>query len=316
MNRMILLLSAALSLALPARAQELPRNVRLVVTFPAGGTADVLARLVADQMSRAGGPTFIVDNKPGANSIIGNEFAARAAPDGGTMLMVANSFLITSFVRTLPYDTMTGFEPVCSLADSPLIITVRADSPYKTLKDLLAATKARPGATAMGAIGPATAQRVAIEMLRKASGLDVNFVPYPSSAQALNALLGGDVPTAMVAIADAGAMAADGRVRMLAVLTPDRVAGWPDVPTVRESGFDVAYSAWFGLLAPAKTPAPLMDQLSSRVAKAMEAPELREKLKPLEFYPSVSCGAKFGDYLRAESAATGNIVREAGIKME
>ncbi len=299
-----------------ATAQTVPATQRIVVTFPAGGTADVLARLVADQMGRAGGGSVVVDNRPGANSIIGNEFAARAAPDGGTLLMVANSFLITSFLRDLPYDTMKSFEPVCSLAQSPLIIIVPANSPYKTVKEFIDATKAAPGKLAMGAIGPATAQRVAIELLSKSAGLAVNFVPYASSVQALNAVLAGDIPSAMVAIADAAAMAKDGRVRFLSVLTRERVPAWKDTPTMIESGYDTAYSAWFGLLAPAKTPPTTLKALSDIVTRAMAAPELAEKMKPLEFYPSASCGAAFGEFLRAESESTGRVVREAGIKME
>ena len=316
MRRFSTLIAAGLALASAAVAQELPSPMKIVVTFPAGGTADVLGRLVADQIGKAGGPSVVVDNRPGANSIIGNEFAARAAPDGGTMLLVANSFLITSFLRKLPYDPIASYEPVCALVDSPLVIAVGASSPFKTLDDLLNAAKAKPGVVSTAAIGPATAQRVAVELLKKSAGVDVNFVPYPSNALAINALLGGEVASVTVNIADIGAMVADGRARILATLSPKRIEGWPNIPTARESGHDVAYAAWFGLVAPAKTPPAVLDKLSALVTKAMEQPDLRARLKPLEFYPSVACGAKFSEFLRGENDATGRIVREAGIKME
>ncbi len=316
MKRFMIGLLCGLACLGAARAQPLPATQKIVVTFPAGGTADILARLVADQIGKTAGSSVIVDNRPGANSIIGNEFAARSAPDGGTMLMVANSFLITSFVRQLPYDPLTSYEPVCALVDSPLIIAVAASSPYKTLGDLVAAAKQKPGAITNAAIGPATAQRVAVELLKKSAGIDINFVPYASNALALNAMLGGEIASVTVNIADAAGMVADGRARILATLSPKRIEGWPDIPTAGESGQNVAYSAWFGLVAPAKTPQPILDQLAANITKAMDAPELRAKLKPLEFYPAVACGAKFGAFLKAESDSTGRIVREAGIKME
>ncbi len=316
MTRWTLALLASMAWIGAAGAQQLPSTMRLVVTFPPGGTVDVLGRLVANQMGKEGASGLIVDNRPGANSIIGNEFAARSAPDGGVSLMVANSFLITSVVRQLPYDPLKSFDPLCKLVDSPLVIAVGADAPYRTLADFVAAAKAKPGTLTNAAIGPATAQRVAIEMVKRAAGVDVNFVPYGTNALAINALLAGDITSVTVNIADVAGMLADHRVRLLATLSDARIDGYPETPTLRESGYDVAYAVWFGLMTPAKTPPAILDRLSAMVTKAMQSPDLRAKLKPLAFYPAVSCGAPFGAFLQSEFDATKRIVQEAGIKME
>ena len=316
MTRRLAACAALLLFASAAAAQEPPRAARMVVTFPAGGTADVLARLVADAMGRATGATIVVDNRPGANSIVGNEVVARAAPDGATFLEVANSFLITAAARQLRYDPLSSFAPICSLVDSPLVVAVAAASPYRSIGDLLADAKARPGQVTTAAIGPATAQRVAVELLKRSAGVDVSFVPYPSNAQALNALLGGEIASVTVNIADAVGLAADKRVRFLATFSPRRVAGWPDTPTLRESGYDVSYAVWFGLVAPAKTPQPVLDSLAAAVTAAMRSPDLDAKVAPLQFYPNVVCGQDFAAFLTRESEITGRIVREAGITMD
>ena len=299
----------------PALAQ-LPPNLKIIVPFAPGGAADILARLMGEHVARTRGIGVIVENRPGASAIIGVEAVARAVPDGATVGIVANSFLINSQIRKLSYDPFTSFEHVCNLVDSPPVIAVNAKSPWKTLGEFVAAARAKPGELSIGANGPATTQHVAVAMFLKTAGLDLNFVPFQGGAPATNALLGSHVTSLVANYAEVAPQAEAGEMRILATTSPTRIPVLPNVPTTREAGLDFDMSGWFAVVATGKTPAPVVAALIEAFSSAMKAPDLLSKLALSQLFPVNACGAAFTDFLRAQNEALGPIVKAAGIKVD
>lgn len=303
----------------PAGAQSLSgRSIRIVVPFPPGGTADVIARLLGERAGQASGASFVVENRPGAGTIIATELVARAPADGNTLLLMANSFVINSSVRaSLPYDPLTSFEPICLLVNSPQLIAVNSTSPFRTLADLVAAAKAKPGELSYAAVGPATTQHIAFEMFKRVAGVNLTFVPYTGGAPAVNALLGGHVTTVLANYSELIEQVKAGKLRALAVATRQRLDGLPDVPTVIESGYkDYEATAWFGMVAPAKTPRDTLDQLGKLFAAALQVPDVKAKFLAQGLYPVGACGAEFGAHIRLQHDLYAKVVRAANIKGE
>ncbi|MEY2734889.1 MAG: hypothetical protein RLZ58_298, partial [Pseudomonadota bacterium] len=257
---------ATTSVAGTAFAQTFPsRPLRIVVPFPPGGTGDVQARLIGEFMSRELGQPVVVENKPGAGTIIGTQQVAQAAPDGHTLLLMANSFVINAKLRgaSLPYPGLKAFEPVACLTNSPQAIAVNSATPWRTFKEWMDAVKAKPDTVSYSAFGPATAQHIAAEILVRAAGLRMTYVPFPGGAPAVNAALAGHVQTVLANVNEIQAHAESGKLRMLAVTTPQRLAALPNVPTVSESGVPgYEAAAWFGLCVPAGTPKDVVARLS------------------------------------------------------
>jgi tripartite-type tricarboxylate transporter receptor subunit TctC len=298
-------------------SSQLAKTIRLVVPFPAGGSGDDLARLLADPIGRAQGVNFVIENRPGAGTIVATEAVSRAAPDGNTLLMVANSFVINPSLKKLNYDPFTSFAPVCHLVSSPLIIAVNSDSPYRTLADLVNAVHAKPGALTLSSIAPATTQHIAFEMLKRVADLNMIHVPYPGGAPAVTALLGGHVTAVIANYSEVEAHLASGRLRALATASRQRIAAAPDLPTVAESGYpNYNTEVWFGLVAPARTPAETIAQLSGWFGAALADPDVKGKLKLQEMYPAGTCGAGFAAYLRDQFEAYARVIREADIKAD
>jgi tripartite-type tricarboxylate transporter receptor subunit TctC len=296
---------------------QLARTIRIVVPFPAGGSGDDLARLLADPIGRAQGVNFVIENRPGAGTIVATEAVSRAAPDGNTLLMVANSFVINPSLKKLNYDPFTSFAPVCHLVSSPLIIAVSSDSPYRTLADLVNAVHAKPGELTLSSIAPATTQHIAFEMLKRVADLNMIHVPYPGGAPAVTALLGGHVTAVIANYSEVEAHLASGRLRALATASRQRIAAAPDLPTVAESGYpNYNTEVWFGLVAPARTPADTIAQLAGWFGTALANPDVKAKLKLQEMYPAGTCGAGFASYLRDQFDAYARVIREADIKGE
>jgi tripartite-type tricarboxylate transporter receptor subunit TctC len=301
-----------------ATAQDAPaRPIKAVVPFPPGGTMDFLTRLLVDQIGREQGVTFVVENRPGAGTAIGTEAVSRATPDGMTILMMANSFVINSHLKKLNYDPLTSFEPICYLVRSPHFVVVNGDSPYRTFADLLAAARAKPGQLTLAANGPATAHHIEFEMLKQAAGVDMTFVPYPGVAPALNALLGGHVSSTLVDLADVAPHLATGRLRALATPSRQRIATVPEVPTFAEAGFkDFEAEGSLGVVAPANTPKEAIARLSNWFNAALRTPEFQPKLALRGLYPVGACGADFGAHLRRQHDEYGRIIRDANIKAQ
>lgn len=300
-----------------AQAQE-SKQIRIVVPFPPGGTADVIARLLGQHMSQGGGPTVLIENRPGAGTIIATELVSRAAPDGSTLLLMANSFVINPSVRSsLPYNPLTSFDPVCLLVNSPQVLVVNASSPFRSLAEFVTAAKAKPGALSYAAVGPATTQHIAGEMFKRAAQIDLTYVPYTGGAPAVNALLGGHIDVVLANYSEVMEQVKAGKLRALAVTTRERIDKLPEVPTAIEAGYrDYEATAWFGMVAPAKTPKEIMAQLSTMLVAALQAPEVKAKLLAQGLYPVGTCGAAFAAHIKIQHDLYARVVREANIKAQ
>ena len=306
----------ALSLSSCAAVAQAPSLLKIVVPFPPGGAPDIVARLMGEDIKNSGGPSVVVENRPGASAIIGTDLVARAAPDGGTVGIVAPSFLIAGAVRKLPFDPFKSFEHVCRILDSPQVVAVNAASPYRTYDDLVSAAQARPGALMVGANGPATTQHVVAEMVKKASKVDMTFVPFNGSGPAVTALLGNHVNVVVANYTEVKAFTDSGALRALLVANPQRIAALPDVPTAREKGLGFDLTNWFAVVATAKTPKPALDDIEAYTRKALANAAIVEKLAQVQLAPSVLCGEAFTTFLREQNEIFATIVREAGIKDE
>jgi tripartite-type tricarboxylate transporter receptor subunit TctC len=290
--------------------------IKLIVPVPPGGPNDILARLVGRQIMRSGGGTVVVENRPGAATVVGTEIAARATPDGSTLLITSPPvFTIIPHVQTLTFDPLATLEPVCRLARFPTVIAVNANSPYRTLADLIGSARNKPGELTLAGIGPASLVQVAFETLKRAANVNMIFVPYQGPGLAVNALLGSQITAYFGNYTDVAANLAAGKLRVLAVATRARIDLLPGVPTVAEAGYPgYELDGWFGLFAPAKTPKPEMADLINKFGEAMQDAEVKSKLAGIGLYPDVVCGAGFAGLVHKEYAAYGAIIRAAGIK--
>lgn len=292
---------------------QAPKAIRVIVPFPPGGPTDTLARLLADQISRAQGATMTIENRPGAGSVIGTEAVSHAAPDGATLLINSPAFLINASLQKLDYDPLTDFEPVCHLVNSPTVVAVNGMSAIRSLADLVAAARARPGELTLASIGPGSTTQIAFEMLKRAAGVDMTFIPYPGMAPAATALLGEHVSSAWLDYAQAGEQIRAGKLRALAKVR--NVAAVRDVPTLAELGYkDIDADPWFGVSAPARTPKDVIAQLAGWFTTALGDPAVKVKLASLGFDPIGICGADFGAFLHRQSEQYGRVIREANIK--
>ena len=313
------LLAAAFvaSLCASSAFAQSPRQIKFIVPFPAGGGGDVITRMVAEKWSQAHGVATVIENRPGAATVLGVEATSRAAPDGNTVGIVANSFIIHPNFKKLSYDPLTSFEPVCLLANSPQVIVVNSASPYKTLKEWLDAARAKPGELSHASVGPASPQHIAFEQLKLMAKVNITFVPFNGNTPALNALLGGHVGSVMSNYSEAAELVSSGKLRALAVASDKRVEGWPNVPTAAEQGFkDYSVEAWYGLVVPAKTPKDRIAELSKWCAEAMAAPELKPKWALQGLTPVGSSSQEFAAHLRKQSDEYARVIGEANIKGE
>jgi tripartite-type tricarboxylate transporter receptor subunit TctC len=293
------------------------RTIKIIVPFAAGGAADVLTRLLAEQIGRVQKVGTVVENRPGAGTVTATEAVSRAVPDGNTLLINGNSFVINHHLRKLNYNPLTSFEPVCQLANSPQLIVVNDSSPYRTLADLFNAARAKPSDLTMASVGPATTQHIAIAVLSRVASINLTYVPYPGDGPAINALLGGHVTSAFVNFSSVAEQVSTGKLRALAIASRTRIDLLPNVPTVAELGYkDYEAEAWFGLVAPARTPTETISQLASWLTAAMQSPQVRPKLEALRLSPIGICGADYGAYVRKQYDAYGHAIREANIKAE
>lgn len=293
------------------------RQIKFIVPFPAGGGADLLIRVLSEKWSQSYGVSTLVENRPGAASVIGTEALSRSAPDGNTIGIVANSFIIHPNFKKLNYDPLTSFEPVCLLANSPQVITVNVSSPHKTLTELLDAARARPGQISNASVGPASAQHIAMEQLKLLAKVNMTFVPFNGNTPALNQLLGGHVGVVMSNYSEAVEHVNGGRLRALATAGKNRLETWPNVPTIAEQGFpDYATDVWYGLIAPAGAPKDKIAELSKWCGEAMRAADLKPKWDIQGLSPVGSTADAFAAHLRKQAEDYARVIKEAGIKGE
>jgi tripartite-type tricarboxylate transporter receptor subunit TctC len=305
------------ALTIPPAWSQTARTFKIVVPYPPGSGPDILSRLMGDQIGRAQGPAVVIENRPGGGTMIGTEAVARAAPDGSTVLLVANSFVVNPALRKASYDPATSFEPICYLAATPLVLVVRDGSPYRSLADLIAAARAKPGELALASGGPASSLHIAIEVIKRAAGINVTYVPYPGTAPAINALMGGHVTAVFADYPTVVSQLKSGSLRGLATTSSARVEALPDVPTLAETGVS-KYEAeiFYGIVAPAKTPPEALAQLTGWFSAALKTTEVQPKLAQQGLFPVGTCGAAFGTYMRKLVEDYSRVIQEAGIKAQ
>ena len=312
-----LILAALVATFGNSASSQTARTVRLVVPYTPGSGPDILARLVAEQAGRQNGPTVVVEDRPGAGTVIGTEAVARSAPDGNTVLMVAPSFIINPSLRKVNYDPLRDFEPICHLAATPMVIVVNAAAPYRSLADLLDAARAKPGELTLGSGGPGSSLHIGFEILKRDAGIEMTYVPYNGNAPAINALLGGHLTSVYADYPTVVEQLKAGALRALAVGSRRRAEALPDVPTVEESGFkDYDLDIWYGLVAPAKTPSDTLAQAADWSASAVKTADIKQKLTLQGLYPVGICGAPFGAHLQKQYEDYERVIREAQIKAE
>jgi tripartite-type tricarboxylate transporter receptor subunit TctC len=309
---------AAVLLALAAPgAQAQTRSIRIVVPYTPGSGPDIVARLMAEQIARNQGPAMLVENRPGGGTVVGTEMVARAEADGNTVLLAGSSFVVNPALKRGSEDLMASFAPVCYLASTPMVLVVKGDSPYRTLADLLAAARAKPGELSLASGGPGSSLHVSFEVVKRAANVDMIYVPFGGNAPAINALMGGHVTSVFADYPTVVAQLKAGTLRGLVTTSPARVAPLPDVPTLRETGLS-NYEAeiFYGIVAPAKTAPEAIAQLSGWFSAALAAPEMAAKLAAQGLFPVGTCGAPFGAFLQRMVADYVRIVAEANIKAE
>ena len=251
-------------------AQNFPvKPVRIIVPFPAGGSADFFSRLIGQKLSESWGQQVIVDNRPGAATVVGTQFVARSPADGYTVLVIGGSFTINASIRSnLPYDNNKDFAPVTQLVTSSNVIVVHPSVPAKTFAEFLALARAKPGMLNFSAVGPGGTQHIAGELLKSAAKIDMGYVPFAGGAPAVLAVLGGHVGVCIANVQEVATHVEAGKLRALAVTSRERDPAMKNVPTVAESGYpDYAVSTWWGLLAPAGTPADVVAKISAEIGR-------------------------------------------------
>lgn len=312
--------SAALA-AIPRRgALAFPeRGLRWIVAYPAGGGSDAVARLIGARMAQGLGQPVVVDNRPGAGATLGTDAAAKAPPDGYTVLTADNGNMVNAIglFRRLPYDPARDFRGVGVFAEFPLVIAVPAASPIRTIADWLAAARREPGAVPCGTPGVGSPHHLALERLQREAGIKVNTVPYRGGAPGVNDLIAGTLGSMMVDVASAGGALRAGQVRALAATTEARWRGLPEVPTLRESGLaEYRASAWQGLVAPAATPDAAVRRLADELARATADPALRARLVEIGVEPLSGGPAEFDARMAADRAYWVPLIRELGITLD
>jgi len=312
------LVAGAMALCATVAHAQSGRTIKFMVPFGPGGTADIVARLLAEQIGKAHGVGTLIENRPGGGGVIATEAAARAAPDGNTVLLNANAFIINAHLRKLTYDPLTSFVPVCQLISSPQLIVVNGQSPFRSLIGMLDAARSRPGALTLASVGPASTQQIAFEVLKRRAGVEMIHVPFiGGNAPAVNALLGNHVDSALVNYSEVVDLLNEGRLRALATTSASRIDLLPDVPTVAELGYpNFEADVWFGAVVPAKTPPSVVAELSAWLRAGLDAPEVKPKLQALGVYPVGRCGADFAADLRRRFDEYGRELQETNIKLE
>jgi tripartite-type tricarboxylate transporter receptor subunit TctC len=301
-----------------ASAQSFPsRSVHIFVPYPAGGGVDVLTRTLGDVVSKQWGQSVVVENRPGAGGIIASQAVATSPPDGYTLIMVASGHATNPFLYPkIPYDTFKDFTPISLLASSPNILLVRADSPFKTVADVIATAKAKPASLSFAHAGTGTSTHLAGELLKSLARIDLNAIPYKGGAPAINDLLGGQIPLSFNNGPESVGQLQAGTLRALAVTTADRAPFLPDVPSMSESvpGYDTG--VWWGLLGPANMPPDVLAKLSHDFVAALNTDAVKERLSKLGALPIGSSPQQFDARIHADYEKWGPIIKAAGIKAE
>ena len=291
------------------------RPLRLVVPFGPGGVGDLTARAVAQKMAESLGQQVIIDNRPSAGGVVAAEMVAKAEPDGHTLLLLNNQQAVSvSLFKSLPYDPLRDFYPVSTIGSFSLAVLAATNSPYKSLKELIAQARAAPGKLNGGTINVGATQHLAAELFKSMAGINVVIVPYNSTGAVLTALRGGDVQFVVEILAPIVGQVRAGNLRALAVTTSTRFPLLPDVPTANESGVSgYEVTSWNGVAAPAKTPRALVNRLNQVVTAALATPEVKQRFHDLAVEPRPSTPEAFRAHLQAEIVKWKKVIEEAKI---
>jgi tripartite-type tricarboxylate transporter receptor subunit TctC len=317
--RILVLVLALLASGISIAQEAWPaRPVRFILPFPPGGGTDILGRLIAERLSVHLGQPVVTENRGGAGGNVGAEAAARAAPDGYTIVLVAPSLAISpTLYSKINYDPVKDFAPVSLVATVPNVMVTQASLPVLTLQDFIAFVKAKPGALNFGSGGPGTSNHLAGELFNIVTGTTLVHIPYKGVNLAMQDVLSGNVHLVFICIPAAAPHIKAGKLRALAVVAPQRSAALPDVPTVTEAGLrDFEVTTWYGVLAPAGTPKNIVTRLNTELVKIMHSPELKEKLAATGTDPLTSTPEEFAAYIKREIAKWGEVVRKAGVKAD
>ncbi len=313
--------AAVSALGLPVLAQDKwpSKPITYIVPFPAGGTTDILSRLIGQKLGTVLGTTIVVDNRGGAGGSIGSELAARAPADGYTLVggTVSSHAINVSLYPKLGYDPVKSFSPVVLIGSNPVVLVVGANSPYKTLQDVLAAAKAKPKTISSASAGSGTSQHLSLELLGYKSGTQFIHVPYKGSGPAIQDVIGGQVDMMFDTTVVAGPHIQSGKVRALAVTSAKRLESLPNVPTVAESGvpgFEV--TSWQAIFVPAGTPKPIIDRLHTEILKIIALPEMQERLKALGMQPTPLTTEQVTAFQKAEVEKWAQVIKAANIKLD
>jgi len=312
-------LTAGLAVAAgEAAAQTWPsRPIRFVVPLPPGGANDLLARVFAERLQNTLGQPVVVDNKPGAGGNVGTEFAAKQPADGHTLLLSSNTHVLNvSFFAKLPYDPINDFEPVTLVATIPFVLTVNSSLPVNNVKEFLAYVRAKPGATYATA-GIGTPHHLGAELLKTMTGIEITHVPYKGAAFLVPALLSGEVTFSIASMSSLVPHFKSGRLRALAVAGETRTPLLPDVPTIAEAGPLPGYAIdiWFGVLAPARTPRPIVDRVNAEINRILQDPQVvKERLNTVGLSPVGTTPERYMEIMKADLVKYAKITKDAGIK--
>jgi tripartite-type tricarboxylate transporter receptor subunit TctC len=303
-----------------ARAQDWPaRPVKIVVPFSPGGFADSGARAISDRLAARLGQPVVIENKVGASGNIGTEMVAKSPPDGYTLLLGFDGTMVINphVFAKIPFDTVKDFQPVTKLGDAPVIVVAHPSLPANNLRELIALEKSKPGALSYGTSGTGNTPHLVGEMLNQRAGTQFLHIPYKGGSQAVADAVGGQIPLSFTAVATAGPFIRSGRLKPLGVTTAARIAALPDVPTFIESGLPgFVVNSWVGILAPARTPRPIVDRLQRDIAAVLKEPETRERFAVLGNEPVGNTPDEYAAQIKADLAQWGEIVKRAKIRIE
>lgn len=313
-------LAAAATLPLGASAQNYPtKPITIVVPFAAGGTTDILARLVGQHLSTELGQPVVVENKAGAGGNIGAAYAAKAPADGHTLFMgtVGTHAINAALYKKLPYDPVKDFAPLSRVAMVPNLLVAHPSQPFKTVQEMIAYAKANPGKINFGSPGNGSSPHLSGELFKSLTKVDMVHVPYKGSAPAVSDLLGGQISIMFDNLPSVIPHVRAGKLRAIAISTAKRSADLPNVPTIAEAGVP-GYEAtsWFGMFAPAATPAPVLAKISTALGKVLANPEVKKKIDDQGGEPANETPAQFADFIQKESLKWGKVVKESGASLD
>jgi tripartite-type tricarboxylate transporter receptor subunit TctC len=318
MRTILALLTVVFSVNICAQEAWPARPIRFILPFPPGGGTDILGRMIAERLSASLGQPVVTENRGGAGGNVGAEAAARSAPDGYTIVLVAPSLAISpTLYSKINYDPVKDFAPISLVATVPNLMITQPSLPVQNLQEFIAHAKSKPGALNFGSGGAGTSNHLAGELFNLVAGTNLVHIPYKGVNLAMQDVLSGNVHLVFIGIPAAAPHVKAGKLRALAVVAPQRSAALPEVPTVAEAGLrEFEVTTWYGVLAPAGTPRPIVTRVNAELVKIMHSAELKEKLAATGTDPLTSTPEEFAAYIKSEIAKWGDVIRKAGVKAD